>query len=283
MAYNNDQNEYPLPAGKDNNRSSAELLPRYFRSDSNKKFLGSTLDQYTTPGVVEKINAFVGRRESKATTVDDTYLPDVSADRENYQLEPSLVVKDNIGNVTFYKDYNDYIGQLNAFRSTTSNHSLLNSQEYYAWNPHINFDKFTNFREYYWLPNGPQEVPVKGQSKEIVSTYQVTLVEDDDNFAYLFTPNGLTRNPSLKLYRGQTYRFEVNTPGHPISIATSRAFQPAVDNIDSSLITTLYEDGITIISDDTETLVNRSDFIADGFVENGVLEFTIPENAPDTL
>ena len=284
MAYNNnDQNENPLPTGKDDNRKSSAFLPRYFRTNTNNKFLGSTLDQYTTPGVVEKINSFVGRREAKAATVDDTYLPDVNANRENYQLEPAAVAKDNIGNVTFYKDYNDYIGQLEAFRSTTSNHSLLNSQEFYAWDPHICFDKFTNFREYYWLPNGPQEVPVRGQSKQVTSTYQIGLVEDDDNFAYVFTPNGNTRNPSLKLYRGQTYRFEVNTPGHPIAIAVSRAFQPAVDVVDSSLITTLYEDGITLTENDTETLVNRSDFISDGFIENGILEFTVPENAPDTL
>ena len=283
MAFNNSQNEYPLPSGNNENNSSAKFLPRYFRTDANKKFLGSTLDQFTTPGVVEKINAFVGRREAKAATIADTYLPDVSTNRENYQLEPALIGKDNIGNVTFYKDYNDYIGQLDALRSTTSNHSLLNSQEYYAWDPHIDFDKFTNFREYYWLPNGPQEVPVRGQTKDIVSTYTVTTVVDDDNTAFVFTPNGKTRNPTLRLYRGQTYRFEVNTPGHPISIAVSRAFQPALDNVDSSLITTLYEDGISITANDTDTLVERSDFIAEGFVENGVLEFTVPLNAPDTL
>ena len=196
MAYNDDQNENALPTGKSNNRNSAEFLPRYFRTSANKKFLGSTLDQFTNPGVVEKINSFVGRRTSKATTVNDTYLPDVSTNRENYQLEPALVGKDNLENVTFYKDYNDYIGQLNSFRSTVSNHSLLNTQEYYSWDPQICFDKFTNFREYYWLPNGPQEVPVRGQTREIVSTYQVTTVEDDDNVAYIFTPNGKTRNPN---------------------------------------------------------------------------------------
>ena len=283
MAYNDDQNENALPTGKSNNRNSAEFLPRYFRTSANKKFLGSTLDQFTNPGVVEKINSFVGRRTSKATTVNDTYLPDVSTNRENYQLEPALVGKDNLENVTFYKDYNDYIGQLNSFRSTVSNHSLLNTQEYYSWDPQICFDKFTNFREYYWLPNGPQEVPVRGQTREIVSTYQVTTVEDDDNVAYVFTPNGKTRNPNLKLYRGQTYRFEINAPGHPFSIAVSRAFQPAVDIVDSSLITTLYEDGITTTSVNNDTLVNTADFISEGFVENGVLEFTVPDNAPDTL
>ena len=109
MAYNDEQNEYPLPVGDSSDQRSANFLPRYFRTDANKKFLGSTLDQITSPGVVEKINAFAGRREAKAAKASDTYLADVSADRENYQLEPAVVIKDNIGNVDFYKDYNDYI------------------------------------------------------------------------------------------------------------------------------------------------------------------------------
>jgi len=283
MAYNDEQNEYPLPAGDSKNPSSANFLPRYFRTEANKKFLGSTLDQVTTPGVVEKINAFAGRREAKAVKSTDTYLADVSTNRENYQLEPAVVIKDNIGNVEFYKDYNDYIGQLTAFRSTTKDHSKLNSQEFYAWDPHINFDKFTNFREYYWLANGPQEIPVRGQSLEVRSTYTISTVVDDDNTAYVFTPNGFSRNPSLKLYRGQTYRFEIDTPGHPIGIAISRAFQPGLDNVDSSLITTLFEDGVEITPNDTDTLKEREYAIKEGFVEKGVLEFTVPMNAPETL
>ena len=39
----------------------------------------------------------------------------------------------------------------------TSNHNNLFTQEYY-WNPNINWDKFTNFREYYWLPSGPDAI-----------------------------------------------------------------------------------------------------------------------------
>ena len=283
MSYNDEQNEYPLPVGDSSNQKSANFLPRYFRSDANKKFLGSTLDQVTSPGVVEKINAFAGRREAKAVKATDTYLPEISANRENYQLEPAVVIKDNIGNVDFYKDYNDYIGQLTAFRSTTKDHSKLNSQEFYSWDPHVDWDKFTNFREYYWLPNGPQEVPVVGQSLEVRSTYTISTVTDDDNTAFLLTPNGLTRNPTIKLFRGQTYRFEVDCPGHPISIAISRAFQPAVDVIDSSLITTLYEDGIEIIPEDTGELKDREYAIREGFIEKGILEFTVPMNAPETL
>jgi len=273
MAFNKNQNESALPVPGTTTRKSEDLLPKFFRTDSNRKFLSSTIDQLIAPGVVEKVNAFVGRRTAKTygTTTNENYLPDVSADRENYQFEPSLVGKDELGNVTFYKDYTDYIGQLKNFQSTTLNHSTMNTQEFYAWNPNIDWDKFSNYREYYWLPTGPQSIPVFGQAKEIVSTYTVKLVVDDDNTAFVFSPNGFTRNPTLKLYRGQTYRFEVNAPGHGLAFAVSRTFldsDPTTVNDLGENVSPLYKDGVT---SDTE------------FVENGIIEFTVPLNAPDLL
>ena len=44
MPFTDDQHEYPLPAGSATppRRHSAELLPRYFRTPTNKKFLNAT-------------------------------------------------------------------------------------------------------------------------------------------------------------------------------------------------------------------------------------------------
>ncbi len=273
MSFNNNQNESALPIPGSNDRKSENLLPKIFRTDSNRKFLSSTLDQLIKPGVVEKVNAFVGRRTAKTygSTTNENYLADVTPDRENYQFEPALVGKDELDNVTFYKDYTDYIGQLNNYQSTTTNHSNMNSQEFYAWNPNIDFDKFSNYREYYWLPTGPQSVPVYGQARDVVSTYTVKTVVDEDNTAYVFTPNGFTRNPTLKLYRGQTYRFEVDAKGYGIAFAVSRTYldtDPSTVNDLGENVSSIYTDGIT--SDTT-------------FVESGVIEFTVPDNAPSTL
>lgn len=270
MSFEKDQDEFALPAGDNKDQRAANFLPKYFRTDTNKKFLNSTIDQMTTPGVIEKIDAFAGRRYAKAAQVTDSYLSDVSESRENYQLEPFVIYKDELENVEFLKDYNDYLGVIKNFRGSTSNHSIMNSQEFYAWDPHINWDKFTNFREYYWLPFGPQRIPVAGQSKEVVSTYTVSLAEDLGTISYLFNPDGLTRNPSLTLYRGQTYRFEIDTPGYPFAIAILRTF---TDNdpsfgVDITQTSTLYKEGVTAPSD---------------YVEQGVIEFTVPDNAPDSL
>ena len=86
MSYDNDQNEQALPADGNNKRKSESFLPRFFRTSPNKKFLNSTLDQLIQPGVVEKLNGYVGRETAKAYTATDNYICDVSADRFNYHL-----------------------------------------------------------------------------------------------------------------------------------------------------------------------------------------------------
>lgn len=287
MAYDKEQEDFPLPAGNNNSITSATFLPKYFRTDTNRKFLSSTMDQMIQPGVVEKINSFAGRRYSIAATTNDSYLPDFTTDRENYQFEPVALYKNELGNVEFYKDYNDYIGQISNFKGSVSNHSILNSQEFYSWDPHIDWDKFTNFREYYWLPMGPEPIDVVGQAREVISTYSVSLVEDADNFAYVFStaefPTApILRNPTVKLYKGQTYNFEINTPGHPFSVAILRTFldndpTQATDFVNQS---TLYKKGITVfVRDAFGNLVETTD----EYIENGVIEFVVPDDAPEAL
>jgi len=281
MAYNDDQKEFPIePDSNKKTVKSTQFLPRFFRTPTNEKFLESTLDQMIQPGVAEKLSGYIGRQVSKARIADDNYVGAATKQRTDYQFEPATVIKDDLGNVNFFKDYQDFMNQLTAFNSNTSNHSTVNAQEFYAWNPGIDWDKFTNFREYYWLPNGPQAVSVAGQSRDVQSTYSVTLEDQTDSLAYIFSPNGFTPNPTLKLYKGQTYRFEINTPGHPFTFSTSRSFVPTNPSPEFSQeltnVSTLYSDGIKVFDVD----MNEVD---DDYVTNGVIEFTVPENAPDKL
>ena len=300
MAFNDDQKEFPLPDGSDGRRRSAQHLPRYFRTQVNNKFLASTFDQLIQPGAVEKISGFFGRRQARAFSTDDFYINDVSTARQNYQLEPAAVIKDNLDNVNFYADYNDYINQIRNLKGNTSNHSILNKQEYYAWNPHIDWDKFVNFREYYWLPNGPDSVPVAGQSIEIESTYTVTSEDNLDNNAFIFTPDGLTRNPELVLYRGITYRFEIDSPGVPLSFrrsrTTAREWTAYTAYRNSELVR--YEGKVYIAngdhrsSDDFETdqdfwdLADNINLLQEASaaeVEQGVIELTLTPQSPDSI
>ena len=175
MAFDNDQKEFPLPSGSDSEkRNITEFLPKYFRTPANSKFFNSTLTQLVSPGTLEKLNAFYGRKDTASYQSTDLYVPEVSADRANYKFEPSVVQKDDLGNVNFYADYLDYVNQIRNFNGYTADPSLLNAQEYYAWSPKIDWDKFVNYREYFWMPYGASTVTINGQQRNVVSTYTVT-------------------------------------------------------------------------------------------------------------
>ena len=251
------QDESGIPVGKNNTRRSHDLLPRYYRTVANKKFLTSTLDQLVQPGAIEKVDGFVGRKDAKAFKTTDNYVDEISRDRDQYQLEPVAIVEDDIGNTNFYRDYRDFYNSLKIRGVDIADHNKFNQQEYYAWNPNINWDKFVNFREYYWLPGGPDAIPVYGSFRNVKSTYKVTKQVNVDNDAYVFNQENPTGNPTLTLYKGQSYTFEVDTLDMPFSIRTS---------VDVSNDNNLYTKGITGQK-----------------VENGVLTWTIDLETPGVL
>jgi len=232
------------------------FLPDFYQTPANKKFLQATIDQLYQPGTITKTSGFIGRENAKAANGSDIYVKASTRDRQNYQLEPGIVVKDSLANVTFFRDYQDYINQLGVFGANTNNHARLNKQELYSWDPHIDWDKFVNFQNYYWLPYGPTTVRIYGQQATAISTYTVELQSEGNVNEYLFTPNGLTLNPTIKLYRGQTYNFNVNSPANPFSIMLSRA---------------------------TGTSTRYSQGVINNGVTQGILKFTVPINAPDLL
>ena len=300
MAFNNGQEEQPLPGSGNEKRKSSQHLPKYFRTQFNNKFLSSTLDQLIQPGVAEKLNGYYGRKTAKGFVPSDYYVGDISADRENYQFEPAAVIKDELGNVNFYGTYNDYINQIRNLDGNVNDHSLLNRQEYYAWQPHINWDKFVNFREYYWLPNGPQGVPVAGETIDVVSTYKVTSNDSVDNKVFVIDPDGFTNNPELTLYRGITYRFEIDSPGLPFSIRTARRIAPEWRAVSfyKKGEQVLYKGGIYIANSDIatewnfedhidawdlDTTFNLKDQVSEQGVEKGTIEVTLDGATPDAI
>ena len=243
-----------FPSGEKS--TSINLLPNFYKTDANRKFLQATVDQLVQPGTVKKINGYIGRENSKATTGKDVFVQSADATRQHYQLEPGFVVKDSLGNTTFFKDYIDYINQLGVFGGNTTKHERVNSQEFYSWDPHIDWDKFVNFQNYYWVPYGPATIKIFGQQTAINSTYAVALQVAGADNQYVFTPDGLTPNPVLKLYRGQTYTFEINSPGNPFNIKIARTLD----------IADRYNAGVSQQG-----------------VKSGSMTFTVPADAPNIL
>ena len=73
-----DENAIPVNDADKNKRRSADLLPRYYRTVANKKFLSSTLDQLVQPGSVEKVDGYVGRKDAKEFKSSDNYVSEIS-------------------------------------------------------------------------------------------------------------------------------------------------------------------------------------------------------------
>ena len=240
-----------------NNGLGINLLPTYYQTDTNKKFVQSTIDQLFQQGSINKTSGYIGKQNAKSATGADVYVAARDSDRQNYQLEPGISIEDSLGNTTFFKDYIDYINQIQTFGGNVANHARLNKQEFYSWDPHINWDKFVNFQNYYWLPYGPETIRIYGQQKAITSTYTVSIESEISNNEYVFTPNGFTRNPVLRLFIGQTYHFEINSPGNPFSIKTSRSDGTAHRYVNSG--------------------------IDNAGVEVGTITFTVPYDAPTLL
>jgi hypothetical protein len=237
-------------------RKTSELLPKVFQTPANEKFMAGVLDPLVQPGVLEKTVGYIGRRYGKTYKGSDVYLDSDNTLRSRYQLEPGVVVTENNKISKFY-DYIDFKNQLRFFGNTEERDDLVTAQEHYAWNPPIDWDKFVNFREYYWVPEGPPAITITGQAQNIVSGYTVRL---GNNSTYVFTPDGYTVNPTLTLYRGQTYKFNVNAP------------------TDGLVFRSVYDSGSPF-----QSPIEYKKGVTNNGTENGVITFTVPFDAPDMI
>jgi hypothetical protein len=287
-------------------RRSVELLPTVFQTEANDKFLSGVLDPLTQPGVLDKVVGYIGRRYGKTFSGNDVYVDTDQTLRSRYQLEPGVIYKNQEKIENFY-DYLDFKNQLRFFGNTDNRDDKITEQDHYTWNPPVDWDKFINYREYYWEPSGPPTIAIRGQTAKIISTYKVVLGTTGNSF--IFTPDSYTNNPTITLYRGQTYKFKINAPGEGFSIRTnydtgSLIFKPYVNYPAGSLVAfdgKLWRakqnvsagDGssITIDSQDWEyvELTSNKDALAytkgvtNNGIENGTLTFEVPYDAPDTL
>ena len=131
-------------------RPNSSLLPGIFRTDTNKNFLNATLDQLTQPNTPSKIYGYIGDRGGIYGALDQ-YLQSTTAIRQNYQFVPGTVVNSSLYKPQRAITYDDLLNQLSFYGVDTSNQNKLFSQEFYTWAPPIDYDKFVNYHNYYWL------------------------------------------------------------------------------------------------------------------------------------
>jgi hypothetical protein len=235
--------------------NTLNFLPDVFRSVTNQRFLGATLDQLTTDAINVPINGYIGRTFAPTYKLGDNYISELTAQRKNYQLEPSVVIKSDNGDIVLNSEYIDLLQSIDNNRGFSNDHRRLFSSTYYNFDGKFNYDKFVNYNNYYWLPNGPASVAVTASATPLQADYTVTR-----NIAvngYTFSGQGSHPNQQITLTRGGTYNFTINQPGFKFWIQS----KPGVGGVDP---------GIT-------NLTTRNVFgVTNNGTDNGVIQFDVP-------
>jgi hypothetical protein len=202
---------------------TVDFLPPIFQTSTNKQFLAATLDQLVQEPQFKKTQGFVGRHVGPGVNPNDYYVIEPTATRANYQLEPgviSLVPDTNtISDAITYPGITDAIGRQGGI---TNNAARLYTSEYYSWDPFINFDKFSNYSQYYWLPAGPLAVDVSATTIPTTDTFDVTRADNYYEFSGI-----AGENPTITLLRGGNYEFAVNQAPNQFWIQA----EPGVDGV----------------------------------------------------
>ena len=198
-------------------KKTTNLLPRKFRTTTNSKFINGTIEPLLAEPELRRMTGFVGRRLTRSFDKKDTYIQENNSNRQFYQFEPSLIVRDPDSEKTkLTVSYRDLVNKLRYLNCTVENESLLFEEYYYNYYGYFDLDKFVNYAFYYWIPDGLPSVLVYSYAIPLDQTFIVTV----DTAADVFRISTYdSNNPTLTLARGGVYRFR-NLSSEPFWIQT---------------------------------------------------------------
>jgi len=274
---------------------TVDFLPEIFQTPTNKQFLAATLDQLVQEPKFKKTQGYVGRKIGPGVNADDRYVIEPTASRNDYQLEPGVIIKktdsDAIKDAITYPGISDVLSTQGAF---TENSDRLYTSEYYAWDPLVDFDKYVNFSQYYWLPGGPLSVNISATGIPLTNSYTVTRQNGVYNFS-----GYADNNPNITLLRGGNYTFNVSqnateTVNYRVTAATTSAYivdyqpNPALTFVrGNTYVFSLNLDVVSPMWIKTVATQGVGNAYSSGVLRNGSqtgnITFTVPLDAPDTL
>ena len=139
-------------------------LPKNIQTTTVKNFFESTVEQLFSKSNVENMSAYIGRKEiDDFNSSEDVYIPQNTPTREKYSLEPVVNSVDQLtGRSSNLMFYGDFLNVLKSYGVDTQNQNNLFDTDFYSLLPPVDEDKFVNFQEYFWSPEGPQSIVVSG-------------------------------------------------------------------------------------------------------------------------
>ena len=133
---------------------ASKQLPYVLQSTKLKNFFDSTVDQWFKNENNEYVHGFIGQRQGRLfEPTKDAYVPEPTVDRYNYQLEPSVVVRNaDTQTISYQTTYEDLVNKIRFDGGLVNDHTRLFEEKYYSFAPQIDIDKFLNYANYYWYP-----------------------------------------------------------------------------------------------------------------------------------
>jgi len=275
---------------------SVEFLPEIFQTPINDQFLTATLDQLIQNPRYQQTQGFIGRRIGPGVNANDRYVVEPTKSRTDYQLEPGVVQVNpedtsQVVDAITYPGINDAMQLQGAY---VNDAERLYTSDYYTWDPFVDLDKFVNYAQYYWLPGGPLAVDVFSTTVPLTDNFVVTRA----NGVYTFS--GVEgENPEITLVRGGTYQFTVAQNDKETETFRVTNNDTSSWNIDYSPNPTLtLVRGNTYVFNleqsfpwafyiKTALSFGTTDVYSQGVFNNGagagLVTFTVPQDAPDTL
>lgn len=162
-------------------RKIEQFLPPVYRTPMTKNFMASTTNQLFSQKDSENSTFFVGRKVGGLyNNSADFYADEIRKIREDYQLEPTFIIRDNttdeVANSLFYEDV---LNALASNGSDTMNHNKLFNSKMLSYSPPIDVDMFINYRNYYWYPEGVVPIALESTYSDIVGGIYTTVFTRD--------------------------------------------------------------------------------------------------------
>ena len=133
-------------------RKGTDFLPRYLRSDVNKKFLDATIDQLISNDSTRRLNSYYGSKIGLVNNPQQNFYEKSNNKlKEDYRFKPGIVTNNADDTTQVHITYDDIINRLEFLGGDVDNLDQLFQDTNYIWRPIVNPNKLVNFSEYYWF------------------------------------------------------------------------------------------------------------------------------------
>ena len=145
-------------------------LPGVHQTPVIKNFFETTVEQLFSKSKIDSISGYVGRKDVNLYEFKDTYITQPTSDREKFSLEPVVNSLEPItGASTNRVFWSDFVNILKSYGVDTSNQNPVFDSTFYSFLPPISIDKFLNYQEYFWSPQGPTAILIQGADEQFIN------------------------------------------------------------------------------------------------------------------